>query len=137
MDEAPGKALAHHLGRALQLTNILRDIDEDAGVGRLYLPEEALHDAGITTKVPADAISDPRIAAACEQVVARAERHFIESDAIFATSARAAVRTPRVMAEAYRLILSQLIARGWRAPRHPVKLSRVRLLWILARCILR
>ena len=33
MDEEPGVALAHHLGRALQLTNILRDIDEDAGVG--------------------------------------------------------------------------------------------------------
>ena len=33
--------LAHHLGRALQLTNILRDLDEDAGIGRLYLPREA------------------------------------------------------------------------------------------------
>ncbi len=38
---------AHHLGRALQLTNILRDLDEDAGVGRLYLPREALTEAGI------------------------------------------------------------------------------------------
>ena len=37
-----GIALAHHLGRALQLTNILRDLDEDAGIGRLYLPREAL-----------------------------------------------------------------------------------------------
>ena len=42
----PGEALAHHLGRALQLTNILRDIDEDAGVGRLYLPREALEQRG-------------------------------------------------------------------------------------------
>ena len=42
-----GVALAHHLGRALQLTNILRDIDEDAAIGRLYLPREALADAGI------------------------------------------------------------------------------------------
>jgi squalene synthase HpnD len=37
-----GIALAHHLGRALQLTNILRDIDEDAAIGRLYLPREGL-----------------------------------------------------------------------------------------------
>ena len=37
-----GLELAHHLGRALQLTNILRDIDEDAAIGRLYLPREAL-----------------------------------------------------------------------------------------------
>ena len=52
MDEAQGKALAHHLGRALQLTNILRDIDEDAGIGRLYLPQEALSAAGITSTEP-------------------------------------------------------------------------------------
>ena len=42
MDEGPGFELAHHLGRALQLTNILRDIDEDASIGRLYLPREYL-----------------------------------------------------------------------------------------------
>ena len=39
MAEQPGIALANHLGRALQLTNILRDIDEDAGISRLYLPD--------------------------------------------------------------------------------------------------
>ena len=42
MPEAEGAALAHHLGRALQLTNILRDLDEDAAIDRLYLPREAL-----------------------------------------------------------------------------------------------
>ena len=45
MEEKAGIALAYHLGRALQLTNILRDIDEDAAIGRLYLPREALQDA--------------------------------------------------------------------------------------------
>ena len=40
--EKAGIALAYHLGRALQLTNILRDLDEDAAIGRLYLPREAL-----------------------------------------------------------------------------------------------
>src|SRR5262245_56939935 len=45
MERADGIALAHHLGRALQLTNILRDLDEDAALGRLYLPAEALCDA--------------------------------------------------------------------------------------------
>src|SRR5215472_1673107 len=42
-----GIALARHSGRALQLTNILRDLDEDAAFGRLYLPAEALRAAGI------------------------------------------------------------------------------------------
>ena len=42
IEPEPGDRLAHHLGRALQLTNILRDLDEDAEMGRLYLPREAL-----------------------------------------------------------------------------------------------
>ena len=52
MEEKAGIALAHHLGRALQLTNILRDIDEDAAIGRLYLPREALQAAGIASPRP-------------------------------------------------------------------------------------
>jgi len=51
MDDADGVALAFHLGRALQLTNILRDIDEDAAIGRLYLPQEPLRKAGITSRL--------------------------------------------------------------------------------------
>ena len=46
LGEADGILLAYHLGRALQLTNILRDLDEDAAIGRLYLPREALVEAG-------------------------------------------------------------------------------------------
>ena len=52
MAENDGIALAHHLGRALQLTNILRDIDEDADIGRLYLPPEELRKAGIDVTDP-------------------------------------------------------------------------------------
>jgi phytoene synthase len=134
MDEAPGLALAHHLGRALQLTNILRDIDEDAGVGRLYLPREALLAAGIETTIAAEAMAHPAIGDACSPVVTRAERHFLQADAIFAATPGTQVRTPRIMAAAYRLILAQLVARGFQAPRAPVKLSRIRLVWILLRC---
>ncbi len=47
-----GLALAHHLGMALQLTNILRDLDEDASLGRLYLPREALQAHGIIATDP-------------------------------------------------------------------------------------
>src|SRR3954463_16593357 len=52
MEDTPGRALAHHLGRALQLTNILRDVDEDAEIGRLYLPQEELRKAGIVSTDP-------------------------------------------------------------------------------------
>src|SRR5436309_3963571 len=97
MEEKAGIALAYHLGRALQLTNILRDIDEDAEIGRLYLPREALQQAGITSTQPDVVMADPRIGAACEQVVARAREHFAESDRIMDKCARKTVRAPRIM----------------------------------------
>ena len=131
MEEAQGAALAHHLGRALQLTNILRDIDEDAAAGRLYLPQEALHAAGIASSEPLEAIANPEINRACALVVARARRHFAESDAIIARSPRRPVRAARVMGAAYRSILDHLVARGWLPPRAPVKRRRAQLIWIV------
>jgi squalene synthase HpnD len=128
-----GIHLAHHLGRALQLTNILRDLDEDAAVGRLYLPREALRDAGITTDDPNGAIADPRIDRACRPVVERAQTHFREAETIMARASRASVRAPRMMGEAYRSILAALLVRGFAPPRRPVKLSRARLLLIVLR----
>jgi squalene synthase HpnD len=61
MDEEAGDRLAHHLGRALQLTNILRDLDEDAGIGRLYLPHELLQEAGIVDRDPDKILSVVRM----------------------------------------------------------------------------
>ena len=133
MEKEAGLALAHHLGRALQLTNILRDIDEDGAIGRLYLPREALADAGIKTSDPATALASPAIGQACAPVVARAEKHFAEAEAIMARSPRRAVRTPRIMAAAYRIYLDRMIARGWQVPRERVRLNRWQFLWILLR----
>ena len=133
LETAQGIDLAHHLGRALQLTNILRDLDEDAAIGRLYLPREALRAAGITTTEPAAALSHPGLGRACAPLVEHAREHFRAADAIMNRTPRRAVRTPRVMAEAYKSMLDQLVARGWSAPRRPVRLGRPRLLWILAR----
>jgi phytoene synthase len=134
MDERDGIALAHHLGRALQLTNILRDLDEDASFGRLYLPVEALRAAGITpTTDPTAVLASPGLGMVCGDLVGRARAHFMQADEIMARSARRTVRAPRIMAEAYRLILDGLAARGWAHPRRPIHLPRSRLLWIIMR----
>jgi presqualene diphosphate synthase len=133
MEEQDGIALAHHLGRALQLTNILRDIDEDAAIGRLYLPAEALREAGIASTDPATVLASPALGQVCARVVERARGHFAEADRIMARSPRRCVRAPRIMGEAYRLILDSLIARGWSQPRRPIHLPRARLIWIILR----
>jgi phytoene synthase len=56
-----------------------------------------------------------------------------EANAIMAKCPRRTVRTPRVMAVAYRMILKRLMARGWQPPRQPVRLRRSQILWIFLR----
>jgi phytoene synthase len=131
--EDDGILLSHHLGRALQLTNILRDLDEDAGIGRLYLPREALDQAGIATSDPLTALRSPNLAQACAPLVERARTHFVEADRIMQRCPRRTVKAPRIMGEVYRSILEGMIARGWSAPRERVSVSRARLAWIILR----
>jgi phytoene synthase len=130
MNERDGTALAHHLGRALQLTNILRDLDEDAAAGRLYLPLEALREAGMGSTDPAGVLASPALPKVCEAVVARARGHFREADAIMAKCPRRVVRAPRIMEQVYRVMLEGMAARGWAPPRRRVPVSGLRLSWI-------
>jgi presqualene diphosphate synthase len=133
MEERAGLGLAHELGNALQLTNILRDLDEDATMGRLYLPREALRDAGIISTDPASVLANPMLGEACNTVVSRAREHFRQAKAIMASSPRRVVRAPRIMGEAYHAILDKLVTRGFAPPRAPVRHSRVKLVLILLR----
>jgi presqualene diphosphate synthase len=122
-----GVELAHHLGRALQLTNILRDIDEDASIGRLYLPREALSAAGVMIDEPLAVAADPKLAQACVEVVARARGHFDKAQSIMASAPRATVKAPRLMAVAYGSILERMLKEGFSPPRQRAKASRLRL----------
>ncbi len=133
MERGAGLALADQLGRALQLTNILRDLDEDAALGRLYLPRDALRDAGIISTDPQTVLANPMLGEACGALVELARHHFAEAQTIMAQAPRRVVRAPRIMAEAYGLILDRLVARGFAPPRKAVHLPRVRLLLIVLR----
>jgi presqualene diphosphate synthase len=133
MEHEDGLALAHHLGRALQLTNILRDLDEDASMGRLYLPRDALQAAGITSTEPREVVTNAAVAQACVPIIQIAESEFRAAQMIMAKSPRRAVRAPRIMGEAYHIILEKLVERGFTAPRAVVKLPKARLLIIVLR----
>jgi presqualene diphosphate synthase len=133
IDEAPGIELSHNLGRALQLTNILRDIDEDAAMGRLYLPKEALRDADISDTSVESILADPKLDRVCRGIAEKARRYYDRSEAIMAHCPRRTVRSPRMMATVYRGILEKLIARGWKAPRVDVRRSKRTVLWAVLR----
>ncbi|MFL9826048.1 presqualene diphosphate synthase HpnD [Rhodoplanes sp. SY1] len=131
MGEPDGEQLAHHLGRALQIVNILRDIDEDAENGRLYLPRELLDEAGITTTEPRAVAAHPGVGQIGQALIERARRHFEAADEIMDRSPRWMVRAPRIMGKVYRAILDDLSARGFDQPREPVKVNKLSLLLIV------
>ena len=133
LGEADGILLAHHLGRALQLTNILRDLDEDAAIGRLYLPKERLLEAGITTTDPSKVVSDPALPEACASMVPQVLAHFDQADEVMRRNSRRAVRAPRIMSKYYRAILELLMRRGFVLPRPPVRLNKMARIAIVLR----
>jgi len=132
MADEPGKELAHHLGRALQFTNILRDLDEDADMGRLYLPDEALTAAGITSDDPLEVLDHPALDKACRWLAAKAHEHYQAANAVLAKRPAGRLRAPRLMSAVYRAILKRMEKKGWGAPRERVSLGKGDLAWILA-----
>ncbi|WP_413194894.1 presqualene diphosphate synthase HpnD [Pararobbsia alpina] len=130
MKHDDGIALSHHLGRALQLTNILRDIDEDADIGRVYLPRETLTASGVSPLTP-ETIRASRLDLACAPLIAQAKEHFTVSNEIMKRYPRKVVIAPKIMAQAYGAILDKLIARGFGTPRPRVRVSKLRLIALL------
>ena len=124
--------VAWHLGRALQLTNILRDVQEDAGRGRLYLPGEYLADAGVPAE-PGLALGHPGLAAVCARVALLAHARFADAHAAMARCERRAMRPARLMGATYAAVLAGLERRGWDRLDQPAKLAKWRKLWIALR----
>ena len=134
MEEGPGFDLAHHLGRALQLTNILRDIDEDAAVERLYLPREYLEEMDCCRQMDPQAIvAQPKIDGVCRRLAGLAHHHYDEAARILSARPKGRIRTPRLMGAVYSEILRLSEARGFAPPRQRVSLPRSKLLSLVLR----
>ena len=134
MDEGPGFELAHHLGRALQLTNILRDVDEDADIGRLYLPREYLEEMKCCASLDPRAVTArPEIDTVCRKVAVLAHGHYDAAKKIIAAKPKGRLATPGLMGAVYSEILSESEKQGFAPPRRRVSLSKWRLLMLVAR----
>ncbi len=123
--------VAHHLGRALQFTNILRDLAEDAARGRLYLPQNYLREAGIA-EFPGPALKDPRLGTVCARLASDAERHFQDASRFMSLCDRRAMRPARIMSATYHAVLVSMQRRGWSPPFQPVSLPKWKKLAIAA-----
>ncbi len=132
-DASPGAdRVAYALGRALQLTNILRDLAEDSELGRLYLPREYLDEAGIPHD-PHAALDSPGLDVVCARVAALAHGYFHDAESAMARCDRRAMRPARLMGATYVAILRRLERRGWRHPEHRVSLPKWQKVWLAMR----
>jgi phytoene synthase len=129
---ADAHEVADALGRALQLTNILRDLAEDAERGRLYLPCEILERHGIPHE-PRAALRHPALPAACRELALIALNHFDEAARAMRRCSRRAMRPAAVMGAFYRANLEALLAADWRDPSARVSLSKSQKLWLVLR----
>lgn len=124
--------VAYHLGRALQLTNILRDIYEDAQRGRVYLPRELLQAAGIPPN-PQAVLTHPALPKLCGELAAIAQGHFEDAAAWMQQCDKTAMKPARLMGATYAALLAALRRGGWRDLTRPVKLSKAHKLWLAVR----
>jgi squalene synthase HpnD len=125
--------VATSLGRALQLTNILRDIAEDAERHRLYLPSDLLDRHGILSREPGSVMIQPGLPAVCEDLSQIAQQHYADAEAAMAACSRKNIRPAVLMMQVYRRVLDGLIKRGWTQLATPVKVSKPAKIWILLR----
>jgi presqualene diphosphate synthase len=124
--------VAHALGRALQLTNILRDIEEDAQRGRIYLPLEYLRDEGVLAD-PVAILTAPGLPAVCDRLATLAHGYFRQARDAMDQCDPAAMKPARLMAATYDSILSVLERRGWKRLNERVSLPRWKKLWLACR----
>ncbi|MBV9249874.1 MAG: presqualene diphosphate synthase HpnD [Acetobacteraceae bacterium] len=129
---AAAEKVAFALGRALQLTNILRDLREDAERGRLYLPREWLLECGVPLH-PRSAIISPQLGSVCRKVAALAHQHFRAAHLAMKDCDARAMKPARLMGATYAAILGQLERRGWPPSNQRVSLTKWHKLWLAVR----
>ena len=128
-----GERVAAELGRALQLTYILRDLAEDADLHRLYLPRELLRAHGIFATMPSWVLAQPAVPSVCRDLAMLAEHHYAAAAEAIAACPRWTMRPAAAMLAINRALLHELVARGWRRLDEPVRIPAWRKLAVVMR----
>jgi len=123
-------AYAHRLGLALQLTNILRDVAEDANRGRVYLPQTLLNQHGVQASDVLSGIDEDRLKPVLAELADRAHTAYDEALSLLPASEWKNQKPGLMMASIYRQLLRQIQAKGYPVLRERVTLSPLRKFWL-------
>ena len=123
-------AYAHTLGQALQLTNIIRDVGEDALRERIYLPIDDLKRFDVKAHEILKRGYSERFTALMQFQAARAHSLYDEALALLPTADRRAQKPGLMMASIYRALLREIEADNFQVLHQRIKLTPVRKLWL-------
>jgi phytoene synthase len=128
--EAQTTAYAHKLGLALQLTNILRDVGEDALRGRIYLPVNELQQFDVKAHEILNRMHSERFVALMKFQAERAHAAYDEALALLPLADRRAQKPGLMMASIYRTLLREIERDDFQVLNQRVSLTPVRKLWL-------
>ena len=131
--DAATRDYAHDLGVAFQLTNIVRDVGEDARRGRIYLPQEDLARFGVPPSDLLQRRASPAFVALMAFEVDRARAWYDRALAKLPQRDRRAQRAGLAMAAIYRTLLDEIERDGYRVLDRRIALTPLRKLWIATR----
>ncbi|MCG2584666.1 presqualene diphosphate synthase HpnD [Massilia sp. TS11] len=121
---------AEKLGLAFQLTNIIRDVGEDARKGRIYLPINELQQFQVTAADILNARHSERFEALMAFQIERARKIYAEAYALLPREDRRAQRPGLMMAAIYGTVLEEIAADGYHVLNRRISLTPLRKLWL-------
>ncbi|WJW76656.1 presqualene diphosphate synthase HpnD [Thiohalobacter sp. IOR34] len=121
---------ATELGTALQLTNIIRDVREDAARGRIYLPQDELERFGVDPRSLLAFQTTPAFIELMQHQYQRAEDYYRRALALLPEADRYRHRSGLIMAAIYRATLEEIARDGFRVLEQRIALTPLRKLWI-------
>jgi 15-cis-phytoene synthase len=124
---------AHRLGLAMQLTNIIRDVGDDARRGRIYLPVSELKQFDVKAQEVLNRGYSERFTALMKFQAERAHRTYDEAFALLPDADRATQKPGLMMANIYRTLLREIEAGGFQVLHQRTSLTPLRKLWIAMR----
>jgi 15-cis-phytoene synthase len=128
--EPATRGYARDLGVAFQLTNIIRDVGEDAKRGRIYLPQDELQSHGVAAADIFQRRVTPAFTALMAQQVARARAFYARALAALPSADRRAQRPGLVMAAIYQALLRRIERDGFHVLDHRITLTPLAKAWI-------
>ncbi len=120
-------------GEALQITNILRDLKEDAAIGRLYVPRDLLDRQGITSRDPHKVLEHPDFATVHSALCSEGQVLVERARSLIQQSEGSSLRPARLMLEIYSRLLDRIIATGWPHEETRITVPRIEKLWLVLR----